>query len=104
MGGRDTVAPPHRGRLGLRSLGAFGALDADDVAARFGADAVLAHRLARGLDPRPPLRRRPPEELAVEIELDPPVDRVDAAAFAARGLAERLHAALAGPGLSCRRR
>ncbi|GAA2554853.1 Y-family DNA polymerase [Pseudonocardia hydrocarbonoxydans] len=90
-------------RLGLRSLGAFGALDADDVASRFGADAVLAHRLARGLDPRPPLRRRPPEELAVEIELDPPVDRVDAAAFAARGLAERLHAALAGHGLSCTR-
>ncbi|GAA3245361.1 hypothetical protein GCM10017691_52390 [Pseudonocardia petroleophila] len=90
-------------RLGLRSLGAFGALDADDVASRFGADAVLAHRLARGLDPRPPLRRRPPEELAVEIELDPPVDRVDAAAFAARGLAEQLHAALAGHGLSCTR-
>ena len=90
-------------RLGLRSLGAFGRLDPEDVASRFGADAVLAHRLARGLDPRPPLRRRPPEELAVEIELDPPVDRVDAAAFAARGLAERLHAALAGHGLSCTR-
>ena len=71
-------------RLGLRSLGAFGALAAGDVASRFGADAVLAHRLARGLDPRPPVRRWPPAELAVELELDPPVDRVDAAAFAAR--------------------
>jgi protein ImuB len=91
------------GRLGLRSLGAFAALDAADVASRFGADAVLAHRLARGLDPRPPVRRAPPEELAVEVELDPPVDRVDAAAFAARGLAERLHRALAGHGLSCTR-
>jgi len=91
------------GRLGLRSLGAFGALAADDVASRFGADAVAAHRLARGLDPRPPVRRRPPEEVAVEIELDPPVDRVDAAAFAARGLAERLHQVLAGHGLSCTR-
>ncbi|NMH94361.1 DNA polymerase Y family protein [Pseudonocardia bannensis] len=90
-------------RLGLRSLGAFGALAAADVASRFGADAVLAHRLARGLDPRPPVRRHPPEELAVEIELDPPVDRVDAAAFAARGLAERLHRELAGHGLSCTR-
>ena len=50
-------------RLGLLSLGAFAALDAADVASRFGADAVLCHRLARGLDPRPPLRRRPPEEL-----------------------------------------
>ncbi|MCX6466014.1 MAG: DNA polymerase Y family protein, partial [Pseudonocardiales bacterium] len=90
-------------RLGLRSLGAFASLDADDVASRFGADAVLGHRLARGLDPRPPVRRAPPEELAVERELDPPVDRVDAAAFAARGLAERLHAVLAGHGLSCTR-
>lgn len=91
------------GRLGLRSLGAFAALDAEDVASRFGADAVLCHRLARGLDPRPPVRRRPPEELTVEIELDPPVDRVDAAAFAARGLAERLHRTLTGHGLSCTR-
>ncbi len=90
-------------RLGLRSLGAFGGLDAQDVASRFGADAVLGHRLARGLDPRPPVRRRPPEELTVGIELDPPVDRVDAAAFAARGLAERLHTTLAGHGLSCTR-
>ncbi|MCO1654881.1 DNA polymerase Y family protein [Pseudonocardia sp. S2-4] len=90
-------------RLGLRSLGAFGALAASDVASRFGADAVLAHRLARGLDPRPPVRRHPPEELTVELELDPPVDRVDAAAFAARGLAERLHRTLAGHGLSCTR-
>jgi protein ImuB len=90
-------------RLGLRSLGAFAALDRHDVASRFGADAVLGHRLARGLDPRPPVRRAPPEDLAVEVELDPPVDRVDAAAFAARGLAERLHAVLAGHGLSCTR-
>ncbi|WP_219416585.1 DNA polymerase Y family protein [Pseudonocardia nigra] len=88
-------------RLGLRSLGAFAALDAEDVASRFGADAVLCHRLARGLDPRPPVRRLPPEELTVELELDPPVDRVDAAAFAARGLAEQLHRTLAGHGLSC---
>src|SRR5579884_1659103 len=38
-------------RLGLRTLGAFAALPAGDVGSRFGADAVLAHRLARGLDP-----------------------------------------------------
>jgi protein ImuB len=90
-------------RLGLRSLGAFAALDAADVASRFGADAVLCHRLARGLDPRPPLRRQPTEDLAVEVGLDPPVERVDAAAFAARGLAEQLHTVLAGHGLACTR-
>ncbi|RZT88294.1 protein ImuB [Pseudonocardia sediminis] len=90
-------------RLGLRSLGAFASLPAADVASRFGADAVAAHRLARGLDPRPPVRRVPPEELAAELELDPPVDRVDAAAFAARGLAMELHRTLAGHGLACTR-
>ena len=90
-------------RLGLRTLGAFAALDAADVASRFGADAVLCHRLARGLDPRPPVRRQPMEDLTVEIRLDPPVERVDAAAFAARGLAEQLHTVLAGHGLACTR-
>jgi protein ImuB len=90
-------------RLGLRSLGAFAALPVADVASRFGSDAVLAHRLALGLDPRPPARRRPPGELAVSTELDPPVTRVDAAAFASRALAERLHTLLAGHGLACTR-
>ena len=39
---------------------------------------------------------RPPPELAVQAELDPPVERVDTAAFAARALAERA-ARAAGP-------
>ena len=34
---------------------------------------------------------------------DEPLDRVDAAAFAARALAERLHERLAGHGLACTR-
>ena len=90
-------------RLGLRSLGAFAALPASDVASRFGADAVLAHRLAGGWEARRPARRRPPDELAVSVDLDPPVNRVDAAAFAARSLAEELHTLLAGRGLACTR-
>ncbi|GDY29246.1 DNA polymerase Y family protein [Gandjariella thermophila] len=90
-------------RLGLHTLGAFAALPERDVASRFGAAAVLAHRLARGLEERPPARRRPAVELLVTETLDPPVDRVDAAAFAARALAERLHAGLAERGLACTR-
>ncbi|HEV2779916.1 MAG TPA: DNA polymerase Y family protein, partial [Actinophytocola sp.] len=90
-------------RLGLRTLGAFAAVPERDVASRFGAAAVLAHRLARGLEERPPARRRPPPELSVIEELDPPVDRVDAAAFVARTLAERLHSGLAAHGLACTR-
>ncbi|KAA2264627.1 DNA polymerase Y family protein [Solihabitans fulvus] len=90
-------------RLGLRTLGAFAAVPERDVASRFGGPAVLAHRLARGLEERPPARRRPPADLAVTEELDPPIERVDTAAFAARALAERLHEKLAGRGLACTR-
>jgi protein ImuB len=90
-------------RLGLRTLGAFAELPEKDVSARFGADAVRAHRLARGQEERPPSRRKPPPELAVTEALDPPVERVDAAAFVARTLAEALHAGLAAHGLACTR-
>lgn len=90
-------------RLGLRTLGAFAAVPERDVASRFGRDAVLAHRLAGGLEERPRVRRRPPPELSVTQALDPPVDRVDAAAFAAKALAERLHRVLADRGLACTR-
>jgi protein ImuB len=90
-------------RLGLRSMGQFAALDERAVASRFGADAVLAHRQARGLDEQPLARRHPPAELAVSEPFDPPVDRVDAAAFAARSLAERLHEVLAARGYACSR-
>ncbi|TQM82619.1 protein ImuB [Saccharothrix saharensis] len=90
-------------RLGLRTLGAFAAVPERDVATRFGRAAVLAHRLAAGLEERPRSRRRPSPELSVTRDLDPPIDRVDAAAFAAKGLAERLHAGLADRGLACTR-
>ncbi|GAB3437067.1 DNA polymerase Y family protein [Actinophytocola sediminis] len=90
-------------RLGLRTFGAFAEVPERDVAGRFGADAVLAHRLAAGRQERPPARRRPPPDLTVTEALDPPVDRVDAAAFVARSLADRLHTALAATGLACTR-
>ena len=90
-------------RLGLRTLGAFAALPARDVLARFGPDGARGHRLARGLDDRPLAARMPVPELAVQTELDPPVERVDTAAFAARTLAERLAEGLAARGLACTR-
>ena len=90
-------------RLGLSTIGAFAALTPADVASRFGADAVLAHRSARGLPERPPAARRAPVELDVELHCDPPVERVDAAAFAARTLAQRLHATLSAAGVACTR-
>lgn len=88
-------------RLGVRSLGALAALPAGDVGARFGADGVAAHRLARGLDPRPAAPRRPAEELSVLHEFDPPAEADEPVVFVAKMLADRLHALLGSAGLSC---
>lgn len=88
-------------RLGVRTLGALAALPAADVANRFGAEGVVFHRLARGLDPRPPAARRPPRDLAAEHELDPPAEQDEPVVFLAKMLADRLHADLAGAGLAC---
>ncbi|MEU5913822.1 DNA polymerase Y family protein [Micromonospora sp. NPDC047527] len=100
--GRSALADLLR-RLGVRTLGDFAALPAGDVLARFGFDGALAHRLAAGRDHRPLAVRQPPTDLTVTAEHDEPIDRVDAAAFAARALAERLHDRLAGHGLACTR-
>lgn len=90
-------------RLGLRTLGAVAALPLADLVARFGLEGQGAHRLAAGLDERPPDARRPPPDLAVQAELDPPADRVDRAAFVGKALADELHARLAAEGLACTR-
>ncbi len=90
-------------RLGLRTLGDLAGLEAGDVVARFGLEGQLAHRLARGLDPYPPDTRLPPPHLVVEALLDPPVERVDAAAFMAKALADDLHLQLDRRGLACTR-
>ncbi|MER5392376.1 DNA polymerase Y family protein [Saccharopolyspora sp. NPDC002686] len=90
-------------RLGIRTLGEFAALDPSDVATRFGRSALVMHRAAGGREERPVLRRQVPPDLVVSEELDPPVDRVDRAAFAAKVLADRLHARLGDLGLACTR-
>ncbi|MBV9664132.1 MAG: DNA polymerase Y family protein [Actinobacteria bacterium] len=90
-------------RLGIRTLGAFAALPATDVLARFGPEGAVAHRLARGRDERMVAGRQPPPDLSVSLELDPPAERVDTAAFAAKQLAHELHEQLADRGLACTR-
>lgn len=89
------------GRLGVRSLGDFAALPRADVLARFGPDAAYLHDLAGGFEARPPSARSAPPDLAVEMSLDPPIDRVDTATFVAKTLAEQLHERLAARGLAC---
>jgi protein ImuB len=88
-------------RLGIRTLGAFAALPARDVLARFGPDGLWAHRQAGGIDDRPVSGRRPPAEFSVTLDFEPPVDRVDTVAFSARGIAEQFVTDLAGHGLAC---
>ena len=90
-------------RLGLRTLGAVADLPPADVLGRFGVEGERAHRVARGLDDRPPALRAVPPELVTRIELDPPVERVETAAFVARALAAELSERLASRGLACTR-
>ncbi|WP_439382882.1 DNA polymerase Y family protein [Amycolatopsis lexingtonensis] len=90
-------------RLGLRTLGAFAALAERDVAGRFPKDAITAHRLARGLSERPPLRRALPPDLSVTETFEHPLARIDEAAFVAKTLGERFFAGLARHGLACTR-
>ncbi|BBY98532.1 DNA polymerase Y family protein [Mycolicibacterium fallax] len=90
-------------RMGIRRFGQFAALGRAEVATRFGADAVIAHRMACAEPMRPPAGREPPAELAVELRCDPPIDRVDAAAFAGRSLAATLHRGLESAGVGCTR-
>ena len=73
------------------------------MASRFGADAVVAHRFARGEPQRGPSGREPAAELDAEMACDPPIDRVDAAAFAGRSLASQLHQTLMSAGVGCTR-
>ncbi len=90
-------------RMGIRTIGQFAALSRSDVASRFGADGVTAHRLARGEPERGPSGREPPPELEAVLDCDPPIDRVDAAAFAGRSLAGALHQRLMAAGVGCTR-
>src|SRR6185312_6031665 len=82
-------------RLGLHTLGEFAALPAAAVANRFGVLGTQAHRLARGLDPRPPAARRPGEDLSAAHTFDPPAEQDEPVVFAAKALADRWHAHLA---------
>ncbi|MCU1432303.1 MAG: polymerase family protein [Actinotalea sp.] len=90
-------------RLGMRTLGDLARLPLTDVVARFGRLGVWAHQVASGRDDRPTALRRLEPDVSVEQELDPPVERVEAMAFAARRLAEELHAQLVTRGAGCGR-
>jgi len=90
-------------RLGLSTLGAVAALAPEAVLARFGSVGRRIHALARGIDPGPAALVTPPPDLVERTELDPPAERVDIVAFAAKELADRLLERCAERGLACTR-
>ncbi len=75
-------------RLGVRTLGEFAALPADDVRRRFGVAGAFAHDRAAGREEARVIARTPPPEFEVEQHFEPPLDRVDQLAFAFRVGAE----------------
>ncbi|HVW80285.1 MAG TPA: DNA polymerase Y family protein [Mycobacteriales bacterium] len=88
-------------RLGIWTLGAFAALPARDVAARFGPAGAWAHRQAGGRDAKPVVVREPPADCSVTVDLEPPVDRVDVIAFSMRSAVETFVANLSSRALAC---
>ncbi|MFI0352750.1 DNA polymerase Y family protein [Actinomadura sp. 9N407] len=88
-------------RLGVRTLGDFAALPSGHVAGRFGPDGAMAHRLARGEEPRPVVPAPATADLSVRDEFDPPAEQSEQVVFAAKRLAGRLHEGLAAGGLAC---
>ncbi|NNE96482.1 MAG: DNA polymerase Y family protein [Acidimicrobiales bacterium] len=103
--GVDTLEMPELAdvlvRLGLRTLGQFAELTPDDVIGRFGAEGRVAHRLAQGIDHYPPSLRKPAVDMAVTWWFDPPTERIDTCAFAAKALADELNRSLNDNGLAC---
>ncbi|WP_129668577.1 DNA polymerase Y family protein [Phytoactinopolyspora endophytica] len=88
-------------RLGIRTLGELAALPPRDVLARFGSEGAVAHRLATGQEARPPAARTADEDLSAHLEFGPPVEQSEPVVFAAKTLADQMHAKLAERGLAC---
>jgi protein ImuB len=88
-------------RLGIRTLGEFAAIPAAEAENRFGPPGLLAHRLARGADPRPLAARPPTADMSVQLEFDPPAMSSERVIFAAKSMAGQMHTKLAVNGLAC---
>ncbi|MEJ7812667.1 MAG: hypothetical protein WKG32_19800 [Gemmatimonadaceae bacterium] len=84
--------------LGIRSVGAFAALDLADVERRWGSAGMLAWRLARGEDARRPVLARAESPRSVEAELASPAETMEPALFLVRAALESLVRALVAEG------
>ena len=84
--------------LGLRTVGAFAALTAEDVERRWGEVGLAAWRLARGDDRRRPVLARLAPPLCVEMELATPAATMEPVLFLVRAALDRLVAQLVADG------
>lgn len=85
--------------LGVSTLGDLSRFPREALATRFGPDGVAAHRLASGEDRHAEPREIPPE-LAVEMEFEDPLEHLDAVAFAARNISDRMLSQLRASGVA----
>lgn len=89
--------------LGVHTLGELAALPSTSVTTRFGAAGGRCHAIARADPGKKVSSAVDAPDLSVTMVPEDPITRVDAAAFAARHLAARLHGTLATAGLTCAR-
>lgn len=88
-------------QLGLAWLGQFAALDARQVASRFGERGRIAHLRARGIDTSPLEPRRTARQHGVGVSFDEPLSIAEHVIESVRAVVERLIADLASSGLVC---
>lgn len=101
--GADAGTVRALGQLGIATLGELAALPPSAVTTRFGANGMRVHRIAAAASDRRVAPEIAVEDLAVAVTPEDPIERVDAAAFAARALAASLHERLAATGRNCLR-
>lgn len=88
-------------RWGIRSIGSFAALSANEITGRLGKAGQELHQRARGIDPRPIVPHQPGELFHEGMELDWPLNSLEPFLFVARAALDRLCARLDARGLAC---
>ena len=81
-------------RWGLRTIGEFAALPAEEIAARFGQSGVAVQRLAQGRDPRPLIPDPGVPRFVESMELEWPIEELEPLSFVFARLLDPLSAAL----------
>jgi len=81
-------------RWGIRTIGEFAALPADELAARFGAAGVALHRVANGIDARPLVPDPGVPRFVQSMELEWPLDELEPLSFVLARLLDPLALAL----------